>query len=121
MNTEHLKELILSETPTLPILDKSGTPVGFADTKAFMTEGLRMAARISLANGKATPIREHVQTLLTRRGGDDYAKAYIRAVWALQDGFFDKTLEALMARGGDIRQGFVDGFDNDTTAPEPCS
>ncbi|MFW0773551.1 hypothetical protein ACLRGI_10320 [Paenarthrobacter nitroguajacolicus] len=120
-NTEHLKTLIEAAAPTLPILDKTGMPVGLADTQAFLTEGLRLAARISLANGEEDPVREHVQTLLFRRGGDEYAKSYIRTIWAMQEGFFDKTLHVLMARAGDIRQGFTEGFDQNTHGQEPCS
>ena len=119
--TARIKKLINEKAKALPILDLNGTPVGFADTELFLTEGLRLASRVSLAAGQEQPVKAHVQELLRRRGGGEYAKAYVRTVWEMQAEFFKPTLRMLMNRAGDVRQGFVDGFDNEPPTPEPCS
>ncbi|MFJ5861503.1 hypothetical protein ACIQCM_08765 [Pseudarthrobacter sp. NPDC092439] len=115
--TNRLKQLLAAKVETLPITDKAGTLVGFADMKLFLSDGLRLAARISLANGDETPIKKHCQTLYHRRGADDYAKGYVRTVWETQEGFFKGTLAMLMDKTGDLRQGYVDGFDNEAVMP----
>ena len=119
--TARIKKLIAEKAKALPILDRGGTPVGFADTELFLTEGLRLAARISLAGNDEQPVKAHVQELVRRRGGTEYAKAYVRTVWEMQAEFFKPTLRMLMSRAGDIRQGYVDGFDNEPPQTEPCS
>jgi hypothetical protein len=120
-STDRIKKLLASQAKMLPITDKTGMPVGFADSALFLSDGIRLAARISLAEGSEEPIKKHCQTLFWRRGADDYAKGYVRTVWELQDDLFKGSLVAVMERVGDVRQGFVDGFDNAPATGEPCS